>query len=59
MCMQIFDGVYHTHLHDIVGNMLPSKKIAKCRGFLVQGATKICPVQNHTRAVHKHRCGFG
>ena len=50
---KIVSGLCLSHLHNIVGNMLPNKMVAKCHGFLVQGATRIFRGKNHTHVVHK------
>ena len=55
----IVAGVYLPHLHNIFGNMLLKKMVAKCHNFLVQGDARIFCVQHNTNVVHKYRCGFG
>ena len=48
---KIVSGVYLTHLHNIVSNMLRHY-------FLVRGATSIIRVRHHTRFVQQYRCRF-
>ena len=55
---KIVAGVYLPHLHDIYGNMIPNKMVAKRHGFIVHGDTRIFRIQHHTHIVHKYRCGF-
>ena len=54
-----FDGVYLPHLHKTFNNVLSKKMVAKCHGFIVQGATRISRAKRHTNVVHKYRYRFG
>ena len=56
---KIVTDVYLPNLHNIVGNMLTKKIVAKRHGFIVQGATRILRVQHHTHVVQNYRCSFG
>ena len=55
---KIVAGVYLTHFHNIVVNMIHKKMVAKRQGFLVQGATRIFYIQHQTNFFHKYMCGF-
>ena len=51
--------VYLPRLHNIFGNMLPKKMLAKRHGFIIQVPTMVISFQHHTHIVHRYRCRLG
>ena len=56
---KIVAGAYLPHPHNIFGNTIPNKSLAKRHSVLVQGDAIIIRVQNLTHIFHKYSCGFG